>query len=110
VCGVLLSAISRHLVANNFSDEMRLNGDGVTSGARAIPDPEYENCTSELIEAVNLLPSSSDVLEHCMRLAAVRVSHTSQIRDAKHSHDIAFADRSTVHILDARWLRGRHGT
>jgi hypothetical protein len=94
------------LVADNFPDEMRLDSDGMTAGVCAMPDAEHENCASELIEAVNLSSGPSDVLENRVGLPAVRVSHATQIRDAKHSHDIAFADRSAVHILDARWLRG----
>jgi hypothetical protein len=63
-----------------------------------------------LIEVLDLPSGSEDVLEHCLSLSAVRISHTTQIRDAEHSHEIAFADGLTVNIPNARWLGDGHGT
>jgi hypothetical protein len=105
----LLGAMGRHLVANNFTDEMRLDRHGVTARVRTRGDAKYQDRTPELIEALDLLSRSDNVFIDCFRLFAVRISHTTYIRDTKHTHDIALADGLAVDILDARWLGGGHG-
>jgi hypothetical protein len=88
---------------------MWLDSYGMTPGIGSGRDAEYKDCASEFIEAVNLPTSSGDVLENRLGLSAVRVSHAAQIWDSKHSDDIAFSNSAAVDILDARWLRRRHG-
>jgi hypothetical protein len=85
---------------------MRLDGYRMAAGVRAAPDAEHENCASELIEAVNLPSGPGDVLENRVGLGAVRIPHAAQSGNAKHSNDIAYADRSTIHIPDAGGLCG----
>jgi hypothetical protein len=77
VNNALLGAMPCHLPADNFADEMRLDGHGVTSGACAMPDAKHEDCAPELIEAVNLSSGPRDVLENRMGLGAVRVTHAT---------------------------------
>lgn len=89
---------------------MRFDSYGVTASVRTRGDAKYEDGAPELIEALNLPSRADDVFKDCFGLSAVRVSHATQIRDAKHTHNITFADGLAVNILDARWLGGGHGT
>jgi hypothetical protein len=50
------------------------------------------------------------VFENCLGLLAIGIPHTAEVRDAEDANDVAFANGSTVNILDACWLGGRHGT
>jgi hypothetical protein len=89
---------------------MRLDRDRVTAGVRTGGNAKYEDRAPKLIETLNLLPSSDDVLEDGLGFPAVRVPHATEIRNPKYAHDIAFADSLAVDVLDARGLRGGHGT
>jgi hypothetical protein len=80
---------------------MRLDSYGVTAPEPTRGDSEYEDGTPKLIESGNLRSRADDAFKDCFGLATVRVSHSSQIRDAKHTHDIAFPDGLAIDVLDA---------
>jgi hypothetical protein len=110
VNNALLGATARHLLPDDFSDEMRLDSHRVTTRMWTRVDAKYKDRATELVKAANFLPGSGDVFENCLGLLAIGIPHTAEVRDAEDANDVAFANGSTVNILDACWLGGRHGT
>jgi hypothetical protein len=105
----LLVAMACFSMPNDFANKVRLDRYGMAAGVRTGTNAKHKNCSPELVEAVDLPSGSRNVLEDRLGLSAVWISHSAQIRNAEHAHDVAFAHCSTIDIPNARWLRAGHG-
>ena len=105
----MLGAMFLHLGADDLADELRFDGYGVAAGVPTRSNAKNKYCRPELIETVDLPSRARDVLENRLGFSAIRLSHTTEIRNTQNAHQITFPHRAAVNVLNARGLP-RHGT
>ena len=106
----MLGAMWRHFRADYLADEMRFNGYRMTAGMRTRSNAKNKNGAPKLIEAMDLPSRAQNALENGLGLPAIWLTHAAKVRHAKNSHYIALPHCAAVNVLDARSLRGWHGT